>query len=448
MRIKKLKKNRKKTIIIFIVLSLITILQNISFSKYRNTKSIKIATGIINYEKSDINTVALYLENDYGEFIETNDIPASGYNLNFEDGKTRCEVNKIKDNNIYISYNNGKIILDGITKKGTKCYLYFNKGSQINTTKLIANLNTINTPPDFSGIEGNGIYIWNESDFSNGSSPIKYYRGEINNNWVVFGKDGDQYIWWRIIRTNSNGSLRIIYSGLSPSTTEAPPTTGEGTTIGKKMFNPKNDDNMYVGFKYTANYVHGNGTNSTILGETNSTDKETLYGWYNTVIANNINYSKKIDLDAGFCNDRTPSSTTSDIDGKGGTGTDTTFYGANFRLKNYTPSLTCNKNDIFKTPIGLLTADEGILGGLVNENSANPKNKNSWLCSYRYYTMTPLDFRFQAGIVAINGIDGSIGWTYSNTSFYVKPVINLKENTEFLAGGEGTSTKPYIVSGT
>ncbi len=123
----------------------------------------------------------------------------------------------------------------------------------------------------FAGITGDGIYEWTKGDYSGGSQSIKYFRGNVDNNWVVFGKDGSKYIWWRIIRNNSNGSLRMIY------------------------------DNKYVGFKYTSGEVHGNGTNSTILGEKNSADKTTLYGWYNATLKNN--YSSNIDIEAGFCND-------------------------------------------------------------------------------------------------------------------------------------------------
>ena len=37
-----------------------------------------------------------------------------------------------------------------------------------------------------------------------------YYRGEVNNNWVEFAG----YLW-RIVRINGNGSIRLVYAGLS-----------------------------------------------------------------------------------------------------------------------------------------------------------------------------------------------------------------------------------------
>ena len=39
-----------------------------------------------------------------------------------------------------------------------------------------------------------------------------YFRGAVNNNWVKFGKDSsNKDIYWRIIRINGDGSIRMIY---------------------------------------------------------------------------------------------------------------------------------------------------------------------------------------------------------------------------------------------
>ena len=40
-----------------------------------------------------------------------------------------------------------------------------------------------------------------------------YYRGAVDNNWVKFGKDSTgKDIYWRIIRINGDGSIRMIYT--------------------------------------------------------------------------------------------------------------------------------------------------------------------------------------------------------------------------------------------
>ncbi len=78
-----------------------------------------------------------------------------------------------------------------------------------------ANLNTINqrtSTVDFTVAEDNqsksGLYKAEDDD---GAS--FYYRGIVNNNWVEFGG-----FYWRVVRINGNGSIRLIYSGLKNST--------------------------------------------------------------------------------------------------------------------------------------------------------------------------------------------------------------------------------------
>ena len=305
---------------------------------------------------------------------------------------------------------------------------------------ILAELNGTTTDDSiFAGIEGDGIYTWTKGDYSGGNQLIKYFRGNVDNNWVVFGRDGSNYIWWRIIRNNSNGSLRMIYAGTSSNTTTSPATTGVGTQIGTKAFNSSRYDNMYVGFKYTSGQVHGTGTNSTILGTESSTDKTTLYGWYNGTLAKSTEYSGKIDLNAGFCNDRTPHSGS-------GTGETETKYAAYNRLENNkSPSLLCTDgNDIFKTPVGLITADEVSMGGMVSYPTTN---KKSYLYTKSYYwTMTPQYTDDYSPNVFIIWNDGCIYYTgpVNSTSPGVRPVVNLKSDTLFTSG-DGTSSNPYVV---
>lgn len=69
-----------------------------------------------------------------------------------------------------------------------------------------------------------------------------YYRGTVDNNYVLFaGK------YWRIVRVNGDGSMRIIYDGTSAH------ANGESSgdrLIGRTMFNSSDDDNRYVGYMY------------------------------------------------------------------------------------------------------------------------------------------------------------------------------------------------------
>ena len=72
-----------------------------------------------------------------------------------------------------------------------------------------------------------------------------YYRGNVTNNYVKFA---DKY--WRIVRINGDGSIRMIYDGTSAH------ENGEASDdriIGKSAFNEKYDDNAYVGYMYGYN---------------------------------------------------------------------------------------------------------------------------------------------------------------------------------------------------
>ena len=116
---------------------------------------------------------------------------------------------------------------------------------------ILAN-NTVNeTIPDFSTVAttNEGVYAA-EDDL--GTS--YYFRGAVDNNWVKFGKDStgtDMY--WRIIRINGDGSIRMIYTGTTaPTESTKVAITGEGTYIGIGDFNDNYSDNgsKYVGYMY------------------------------------------------------------------------------------------------------------------------------------------------------------------------------------------------------
>ena len=111
--------------------------------------------------------------------------------------------------------------------------------------------------PDFTKIapndtEEDGLYMAEDDE---GES--YYYRGAVKNNYVSFAG-----FIWRIIRRNGDGSVRMIYSGKSPS------DTGDAVTIGNSAFNDKYWDPTYVGYKYNEDFS---------LHESNGT---TGYDWF------------------------------------------------------------------------------------------------------------------------------------------------------------------------
>ena len=67
------------------------------------------------------------------------------------------------------------------------------------------------------------------------------YRGDVENNNVYFGG-----FYWKIIRMNGDGSIRMIYSGTTPD------ATGNATSINNRtyQYNTTYPDPTYVGYMY------------------------------------------------------------------------------------------------------------------------------------------------------------------------------------------------------
>ena len=294
---------------------------------------------------------------------------------------------------------------------------------------ILANTELKTDIPDFSktscasgcGEATNGLY---KEDTSKGTT--YYFRGTVDNNWVKFAD-----FYWRIIRINEDGSLRIIYQGTSNT------ATGSSTQTGTSAFNSSYNNNAYVGFKYTTNNVHGTGTNSTILTALNT--------WYSSNLSS---YADKIDGNAGFCNDRTPYSGS-------GTGTSATEYAAYNRLYiNKSPTFECsNSSDLFTTsgssqgnkalqyPIGLITADEVAYAGGVNGQT----NQSYYLYTGQaYWTVSPSYYNGGAIVFRVNSHGQLNGPNVINSSG-VRPVINLKSSVQ-ITGGDGSSGNPYVIS--
>ena len=290
--------------------------------------------------------------------------------------------------------------------------------------------------PDFSqtATTDEGMYAA-EDDY--GTS--YYYRGAVNDNWFQFGG-----FYWRIIRINGDGTIRIIYEGQS---TRDNGTSSSTTQTGISAFNSSYTDNMYVGFKYTSGSVHGIGTNSTILG--------TLNLWYQNNLAS---YANDIDGNAGFCGDRTPSTSNSSVNNSEGTGSTTTYYTGYVRLygdSSGTPTFECaNSGDLYTVsgsnkgnrsltyPIGLISMDEAwYAGGYQNNNSSYYLHTGQY-----FWTMSPSYFS-SGGVAYVFYVysDGNLYDGRVDMSFGVRPVINLRADVQVT--GSGTTSDPFKVVG-
>ncbi len=427
MKIETLKRKNKYLYIGIIcgVILLVIVGFSTSRAKYRTTQSIELARGTINYTVPDLNLVSMYIE-DNGTYKGTETVPQSGYNLNSD--KSYCAVNGNKNNSITILYSNSQVTIGNLTQKGTKCYLYFDvkqytcKGIACET--IMTNMNTWKTRSNFStnvtDTTTGVIYKSLDANQYDDNGETYYFAGAPTDNWVKFGG-----FYWRIIRINGDGTIRLIYQGTAAN------TTGTETQIGKSAFNSIYSNNMYVGYMYTSGEVHGRGTDSTIKG--------VLDNWYNSNLSG---YASKIATGEGaiFCNDRQPSTDSSSMNGNGGAGMTKTYYAAKNRLEiNRAPTFKCaNTSDRFTTPVGLITADEAVYAG----NWAG--NTGYYLYTGQvYWTLSP--YHFSGDCAGVFGLNDGLGYINVDTYHGVRPVINLKSDTIF-SRGNGTSSNPYIVA--
>ena len=426
------KSHLKRNIIIGVVAVTIisAVVLNFTRAKYRTTQSIPLVNGTINYIPYDFNMMAMYQENEDGEYEEIEIMPNNGYVINEE--MSYCTVDSNRDDNASLYTNdNGEHVVANL-QKGSRCYLYFDIYSGVLLQEaILANASTRLTRSNFNTVvtseTSNTIYY---EDTVNGIT--YYFVGNPTDNWVSFAG-----FYWRIIRINEDGTIRMIYSGTSST---------ESSSIGTSAFNDESRDNMYVGYMYTSGSVHGLGTNSTIKG--------VLDDWY---YDNLRNYADSIDGNAGFCGDRVPSTSESESNGSGGTGSTRTYYGAYVRLNsNKEPTFECNNdNDLYTVngssdgngalqyPIGLITADEVAYAG----GGAGMANSEYYLnTGQNYWTMSPAYFRTDgyASVFNVN-LNGAFNYSLVFNTSGVFPVINLKADVT-ISSGDGTSSNPYTVS--
>ena len=226
MEIEKLKKSNTKRYIIIgsiVVLILAGITLTFTKAKYKTTTSIPLVNGTINYDLSDLNLIGVYIQ-EGEEYKQTNEIPSSGYKFNSEE--SYCTINNERDDTITLSFDmtTQNLIVTPLTKKGTKCYLYFDEQSS-GSEYILASPNA----PTSHTIDWTGKESY-------------YYTGKPDN-WVSFAG-----FYWRIIRINGDGSIRMIYQGVADS--ETPDETneeGSGTMIElNQTFNNSYNHNRYV----------------------------------------------------------------------------------------------------------------------------------------------------------------------------------------------------------
>lgn len=320
--------------------------------------------------------------------------------------------------------------------------------------------------PDFSTVSGNNgvkknlqnnsTIASNQGDGTKGIYSAEddfgtsyYFRGTVENNYIKFANK-----YWRIIRINGDGSIRMIYAGTSA---HANGTTNNDIKIDNSEYNTNYNDNTYVGYKIgstgssTYANTHSNAGNSTI--------KTYIDNWYETNLKEYKYYLK----DTIYCNDRK----VVNINNVGGmtltgdgTGTNESAYaGFDRTYVSHSPTLKCeNKNDRFTVnntmgnmelvyPIALATSDELVYAGATGIDPATMTyitNTEFYLFNGNFcWTMTP--FFFAGGIAAVGNLTdyGSVDGNYVNNRGGVRPVVSLRSDA--ILGGSGTMNDPFVV---
>ena len=332
-----------------------------------------------------------------------------------------------------------------------------------------------------------------------------YFRGNVTNNYVQFANK-----CWRIVRVTGDGSIKLVLHNDNVNNATSPCASSNnngdaafarysGTTYNTK-YNEQGDDNAYVGFMYgtagSSKYAetHANINKSTIL--------QNLETWYKNNLAT---YESKL-ADTIWCNDKSTktnqtviytslNTTTNKLDISSSTypglgyGTNRTLYSGEQRAEtNYYyentsnrvygtvgtgPTLICpldndggklskltvsdiiNGNGALDYKIGLLTVDEVLYAGSIDELgyqalNYNTSSINSYLrenaTSNWYWSFSPHSFDGGADVLYVGGYgDVNNGWVADAAASGLRPAVSLTSATT-ISGGNGTSSNPFKVN--
>ena len=338
--------------------------------------------------------------------------------------------------------------------------LMIKEGSYPSLTYVMLRDNpTISERTDFSVTNtANTTGIIYQTNKTEDGSIVYYYSGNTTKNWVKFGG-----FYWRIIRTNEDYSVRLLYAGTSHDTTSG--------YIGKSAYNSTYNDPIYVGYMYgTTGSLANNRINTN-----DSTIKTVIDAWYQSNLLNN--YDKFISKTAIYCNDRsnTNYSISNDFN-----------FGSYIRLNkenNHIPAPTykCGvdeNNELFentqaiadkfsasaagggngqlKYPIALMTADEiAFAGGVAGNKLSSPyawyyaNSKGASITGTDgWWSLSPDDFWGGSGANVWwnygSEDPGSLAYGFVHGVYGVRPAISLSSCVG-IKSGYGTPESPYEV---
>ena len=387
------------------------------------TASVVVING-----SSDTNSKEVYKGNDVTFTITPND----GYTL--ENASISCSNGTLSNNLLTISNIQSDVTCtitlgeDGPYKSGTLA------------AQILKDNPTVLTRTDFTTTIGDTtgtIFIQSSTatnmmtedvDGDGVGEDVYYYSGNTTKNWINFGG-----YYWRIIRINEDGSVRIFYYGSSPTNYRF-----------LDMTTPAVD------------YLYYNATYNTTVDRNPKIKND---AWYESNLL--TNYDKYISRTAIYCNDRSiskKSSSTAYTYGPatrgytsptfkcGGDGNGGLFESTQRWEDKLSASTTGGGNGLLKYPVALITADEIAYAGKTSWHYYNGNNKLIGDTGY-WFTMSPKDVSSSGSFVIIMGTKTITQLQGYNTDYsgYIRPVISLKACVKY-SSGDGSSSNPYEVT--
>ena len=349
---------------------------------------------------------------------------------------------------------------------------------------------------------GNGLYyiddtnMTDENDDKN-TSRIYFFRGTVPNNYVLIKKSSKAYCF-KIIRTNEDGGIRMMFLGKGNASSNSCNNVKSGIDVGEVLnetsryttsFNDLDNDNAFVGYmmgksetalgqafavrtgktvtpaqRYLDTHYYFEGdldsnatsdsglkyfhvvNNAVEYHEKESTVKKIVDKWYED---NMLDMAFMI-TDAVYCADKSIKDS-----GQGFAQLSTTYFdntsttltykcpaeADRLSLSQYNGGSNGNYNSL-RYPVGLPTSmDILYAGGQYNSSNANYYMKTD----YKYWTMTPSRYSGSAYELIVD-TDGKLIQEKVTTSdnMHVYPVLSIKADS-IVTSGSGTSSSPYII---
>ena len=241
---------------------------------------------------------------------------------------------------------------------------------------------------------------------------IYFYRGAVDNNYVSFAG-----YTWRILRINSDGSLRLILDDIATTTQYQSSNTPTENTINSAI---------------------------SLLDWENSAPYSALNTWYNSNIS--TNYGDKV-VETQFVFDTSYDETTSSSAGA------CYYFGPYLRVGSdanlFSPTFSYTEDTVVTDKIGLITADELLYAGAYFRTTNTSFFLYNSSITTSCWTMSPSFWdnsaHYKAGMIILDSDGKMHDWPNSgNTlteSLGLRPVISIRGDIEM--SGSGTKTDPF-----